>query len=151
MRLLAVFDEGKAPPRLDGLQYEIFSGEPHHPAPVASPILSAAVSGGFLGGLGGGALAVYTFRAMHLQTGHMAIVTLPPAGIIVFALAALGAIGSALVAFLVAARLPAKSTLSGDLRRRIANGSVAYVIETSSVTVERTMQDAGGTTEWLHG
>lgn len=130
MNLLAVFpDVETARPAikaLAGVEHEVYSAEPLHPPPVSSNLMAATVLGGLLGGVGGGALAVFTFRTMHLETGGMAIVTYPPTGIVIFAIAALSAIGTALATLLWEGdMLHFRPSLPEDIRHEIANGAVA--------------------------
>ena len=113
--------------------HEIYSGEPLNPPDVASRLLTATVLGGLAGGAAGMALAVFTFRAMNLETGGMPIVAYPPTGIVVFALTALGAIGAALATLLwEAGLLRLRLTLPEDVRREIANGAVAVSVPEES-------------------
>lgn len=143
MKLLAVFPNPEtARPALLALadvEHEVYSAEPLHPPAVSSNLLGATVLGGLLGGLGGGALAVFTFRTMHLETGGMAIVTYPPTGIVIFAVAALSAIGTALATLLWEGdMLHFRPSLPEDIRREITNGAVAVAApEESRDVLER--------------
>jgi hypothetical protein len=115
------------------VEHEVYSAEPLHPPHVSSNLLGATVLGGLLGGFGGGALAVFTFRTMHLETGGMAIVTYPPTGIVIFAVAALSAIGTALATLLWEGdMLHFRPSLPADIRQEIANGAVAVAAPEAS-------------------
>jgi len=145
MNVLAVFPNPEtarpAIQALAGVEHEVYSAEPLHPPHVASNLLGATVLGGLLGGIGGGALAVFTFRTMHLETGGMAIVTYPPTGIVIFAVAALSAIGTALATLLWEGdMLHFSPSLPEDVRREIANGAVAV----SAPEASRRMMEAAG-------
>jgi len=156
MTLLAIFDNSAAAhgaiDRLahdtvgSNLKYEVYSTEPLHPPMVPNHLLRGAVLGGLLGGAAGGGLAVFTFMAMHLQTGHMAIVTLPATGIATFAWAALAAIAGVIFVLVPQAKLlSTKLDLPDDVRDAITRGAVAVVVESPTPEIERMLQTAGGT------
>lgn len=142
MTLLAIFPDAEAARAalraLGPVQHEVYSAEPMDVPHVKNNLLKAAVLGGLLGGLGGMALAVFTFKTMNLPTGGMAIVTYPPTGIVVFAVSALSAIGSALATLLWEGEmLHLRPTLPEEVRREIAEGAVAITVpEESRETLE---------------
>ena len=151
MKLLAVFpDVNAARSALRALgekEHETYSAEPLDPPHVPSNLLTAAVLGGLFGALGGGALAVFTFKTMNLHTGGMPIVTFPPTGIVIFAVAALSAIGSVLATLLWQADLlHLGPSLPEDVRREMASGAVAISVPEES---REAMEKAGARVRML--
>lgn len=65
-----------------------------------------ALSGGIVGAIAGYLLPALTARLMNLPTGGQPVVSLWPFGIIIFELAALGAIGGTFIALLLEMGLP---------------------------------------------
>ena len=78
-----------------------------------------AVVGGLVGGTAGYALAAFTQRTYPLPTGGMPIVALWPTGIVIYELGMLGAILTAIVTFIITARLP-------RYKNRIYDPEVSY-------------------------
>jgi outer membrane lipoprotein SlyB len=149
LRLVAVFDSAFALPDFGAEKHEVYSNRPLHLPETPNHALAGAIAGGLLGGLGGGSLAAFTFEKMHLQTGHMAILSLPPAGIATFAAGALGAIAGALIAFLLQAELHITHLeMPAEVRAEIANGAVAVMFEEATPETEQAMHAAGGRTLW---
>ncbi|MEK6324823.1 MAG: quinol:electron acceptor oxidoreductase subunit ActD [Acidobacteriota bacterium] len=113
----------------------IMSAEPIHGAPFESDqtksrIAGFAIAGGVIGAIAAVLLTVVTSRRVDLVTGGMPIVTPWAFGIIIFELAALGAILATLGRMIFEARLARRSALA-DYDEAVADGSVVLAVECS--------------------
>jgi hypothetical protein len=147
-RIIGVFNNGDAARaamlRLSGADCEIFSSEPLHSPEVKNHLLMAAIFGGLIGGVSGGALAVFVFTTMGLKTGHMAMITLSPTGIIVFGLTALGAIAGVLLELLREAGLFGGALeLPHAVRKEVTYGAVVVLVRSATPETRQILESQG--------
>ncbi|GEM_PF-5053120 len=147
-KLIGVFNTGEAARaamlRLSGADCEIFSSEPLHSPAVKNHLLKAAIWGGLIGGASGGALTVFVFTTMGLKTGHMAMITLSPAGIIVFGLAALASIAGVLFELLREAGLFGGTLdLPHSVRKEVTHGAVVVLVRSATAETRQILESQG--------
>ncbi len=148
MKLLAVFDNSttarSAMAQVSAADCEIFSSEPLHTPQVSNHLLKAAVWGGIAGAVAGAGLAVWVFYIVNLHTGHMAMITLAPIGIILFGVAALTSIAAVLFELLREAGLFRRDLeLPDDVRAELVQGSVAVLVRSATPEIRQILSDAG--------
>ncbi len=113
---------------------EVYTSEPPETmlgrhSPVKTPLGLAALAGGIIGGLAGGALAIYAFTRMSLEVGGFPQVPYAPVGIVIFAIAALEAITAVVVVLIVKGRLATLTlAMPEEARRQVAQGAVATLL-----------------------
>ncbi|MBI1746957.1 MAG: DUF3341 domain-containing protein [Acidobacteria bacterium] len=115
---------------------EVLTAAPYHEIRVTGDagertISRYAVAGGIIGTLSGAALAAGTAAIVHLPTGGMPIVSLGPVGIIMFALAGLGAVTGTVFSTVRAAGLARFKPSHDDsgLMLEVAKGGLLLAIE----------------------
>ena len=109
----------------------VMSSEPLHLETLHAPktrIAGFAIAGGLLGAAFAILLTVWTSRRVGLVTGGMPIVSWWAFGIIVFELAALGAILVTLGRMVVEARL-GRRTGAGEADQRVSEGKIVISIK----------------------
>ena len=120
----------------------VMSSEPlhleDHDAPK-SRIKGFAIAGGFIGAAFAILLTVWTSRRVGLVTGGMPIVTPWAFGIIVFELAALGAILATLGKMIIEARLGRRVALA-EYDSAVSEGKVVLCVHSADTT----HKDSGG-------
>jgi hypothetical protein len=158
-RIRVVFDESILAHRavrelvmagVDRQQITIMSSEPFLVG--GSPVVAASVSwiggftiiGGLIGAVAGWALVFFTSRAYPLATGGMPLVPPLTTGIIMYEVAAVGAVLSALLRLLWETRLPSWGRVRVDDPAEISDGGLLVSAETDDLVRSREILLAAG-------
>jgi molybdopterin-containing oxidoreductase family membrane subunit len=160
-RICAIFDEPEEARRaVQGLleagvnpaDVTVMSSEPHLEVdefiPQARRTLIGyfSLAGGVLGAIAGFSLVYFTSRAYPIVTGAMPLVPPLTTGIVMYEMAALGAIFFALARMLWEARLPHWHAVRDDYAAELADGGVLISIKSASETGrwQEVLRNAGG-------
>ena len=158
---IAIFDtRAEAVAALGELQREgvprsaitVMSSEPLHLEDIDAPksrIGGFAIAGGFIGAAFAILLTVWTSRKVGLVTGGMPIVTPWAFGIIVFELAALGAILATLGKMIAEAQLARPNALT-DYDESVADGRIVVSVQCSDDFHSELAEKVLGPTQQSH-
>jgi hypothetical protein len=158
-RIRMIFDESTLAHRavrelvtagVDRQRITIMSSEPF--LVDGSPVVAAGVSwiggfaiiGGLIGAVAGWALVFFTSRAYPLATGGMPLVPPLTTGIIMYEVAAIGAVLSALLRLLWETRLPSWGRVRVDAPAEVSDGGLLVSAETEDLEGSRAILLAAG-------
>ena len=158
-RIRMIFDESTLAHRavrelvmagVDRQRITIMSSEPFLVG--GDPVVAAGVSwiggfaiiGGLIGAAAGWALVFYTSRASPLATGGMPLVPPLTTGIVMYEMAAIGAVLSALLRLLWETRLPSWGRVRVDEPAEVSDGGLLVSAETDDLDRSRAILLAAG-------
>ncbi len=158
-RICVIFDEPEEARRavqrlleagVNPADVTVMSSEPHLEAGEFIPetrrtlIGYFSLAGGVLGAIAGLSLVYFTSHAYPIVTGGMPLVPPLTTGIVMYEMAALGAIFFALARMLWEARLPRWRAVREDYTAELADGGVLISIKSGGEVGQEILREAGG-------